>query len=156
MAAGEDGVETELTEALAPVLRDLESSGGPRPEVRDEKWSDFEGQLTAMLWRPHSGQGVSVMAGEPRAEQIAAVADQVQEWVVEALWQDGRPATWPECPEHPDSHPLAARWEDGQAVWACPRTGDQVSRIGDLPALRPQSSGGSQRKRRRRKRGLRA
>ena len=149
MGTGETGVQAELAEALAPVLRDLDSSGGPRLEVRDEQWSDFEGQLTAMLWRSGGGgQGVSVMTGEPRPEQIASVADQVQEWAVETLWQEGRPATWPECPEHPGSHPLQALRREDRAVWACPRTGELVCEVGGLTAVRGRSGRRARRRRR--------
>ncbi|HSZ38402.1 MAG TPA: hypothetical protein VK817_00440 [Trebonia sp.] len=42
-----------------------------------------------------SAQGVSAMAPQPLPQRIASVADQVQEWAVEALWQAGRPATFP-------------------------------------------------------------
>ena len=126
-------MDPALSEALAPVLRDLENSGALIPDIRDEQWSDFEGQVTAMLYAPDgSGQGVFVMAGEQRQERIASVADQVQEWAVEALWQAGRPATWPECPEHRGSHPLAAQLRGHRAVWTCPKAGNQVSVVGEL------------------------
>jgi hypothetical protein len=90
------------------VLRDLDSSGSLIPDIRDEQWSDIEAQLTVMLCGPDgSGQGVSAMAAEPSPQDI--VADQVQEWAVEALWSIGQTATWPECPAHPNSHPLQRR-----------------------------------------------
>jgi hypothetical protein len=127
----DDGVDVALSEALEPVLRDLEHAGAVMPEVRDGHWSDFEGQRTAMLYGPDgSGSGVFVLAGEPLADRVARVADQVQEWAVEALWTAGRPATWPECPDHPDTHPLQAVVLDGRAVWTCPRTGQVVRDIG--------------------------
>ncbi len=126
-------VDSALSEALAPVLRDLKNSGGPCPEVRDRQWSDVPGQATAMLYGPDgSGQGVSAMAGEPLPDRIASVADQVQEWAVEALWHAGRPATWPECPEHPGSHPLAAQLREDRAVWTCPKTGHLICAVGKL------------------------
>ncbi len=131
-------MDAALAEALAPVLRDLENSGSLLPDVRDEQWSDFEGQVTAMLYGPDgSGQGVFAMAGEPLPERIASVADQVQEWAIEARWQAGRPASWPECPEHPGSHPLAARLHDGRAAWTCPRTRQPICAVGQLPGPDP-------------------
>ena len=48
--------------------------------------------------------------------------------------QAGRPATWPECPQHPDSHPPMAAVLEGRAVWICPRAGDLVSDVGRLRA----------------------
>jgi hypothetical protein len=126
-------VDTELAEALAPALRDLQTSGSVLPEVRDQQWDGIEGQATAYLYSPDgSGQGVFVMTGEPRSQQIASVADQVQEWAVEELCSVGRPANWPPCPRHPSSHPLSAVVQGGQAVWTCPATGREVSEIGRL------------------------
>ncbi len=126
-------MDSALAEALTPVLRDLETTGSVRPLIRDEQWSDYPGQVTAMLGSPDgTGQGVSAMAGEPWAERVAAVADQVQDWVVEELCSLGRPTNWPPCPAHPQSHPLSAVVRDGRAVWACPRTDQVISGIGQL------------------------
>lgn len=128
-------VDSKLSDALAPVLDDLRNSGGPIPDVRDAQWSNFPGQVTAMLYAADgSGQGVSAMAAEPLPQRIASVADQVQEWAVEELCRVRRPATWPECTWHPDSHPMAAEVRDGRAVWTCPRSGDASDRIGSLRA----------------------
>ena len=91
-------MDAALSEALTPVLRDLEQSGALRPDIRDEGRADSA------------------------------------ERAVEALWQAGRPATWPECPEHPDAHPLTATLRDRRAAWTCPRTGHLISGIGHLPA----------------------
>ena len=92
LLATEDLVDVALSEALAPVLCDLGNSGSLVPDVRDNQWSDFPGQVTAMLHSPDgTAQGVSAMAGEPLPQRIASVADQVQEWAVEALWR-ARPA----------------------------------------------------------------
>lgn len=129
-------MDIALSEALAPVLDDLGSSGAPVPDVRDEQWASFPGQVSAMLHDTDgTGQGVSAMAAELLPQRIASVADQVQEWAVEALWRAGRSVTWPECPEHPDSHPLAATVRDDHAVWLCPKTGHLVNKVGRLHAL---------------------
>jgi hypothetical protein len=132
-------VDIVLAEALAPALRDLGNSGAPVPDVRDRQWSDVPGQVTAMLHDVDgTAQGVSAMAAEPLPQRIASVADQVQEWAVEALWRAGRPATWPECPGHPGSHPLAATVRENHAVWICPKTGRVAHEIGRLaPRLAP-------------------
>jgi hypothetical protein len=131
----EDLMDAALAEALAPVLRDLEGSGSVVPDVRDDQWSSVDGQVTAMLYSPDgSEQGVSAMITEPSAQRIASVADQVQEWAVEELCSIGRPATWPECPQHPGSHPLSAVVRESRPIWTCPSTGRMVSEIGQLPA----------------------
>ncbi|WP_329260890.1 hypothetical protein OG223_42260 [Streptomyces sp. NBC_01478] len=66
------------------------------------------------------------------AEQLASLADQVQEWAVEALWSEGAPAVRPHCPAHPDMHPPAATIVVSSAVWVCPKSGATVARIGEL------------------------
>jgi hypothetical protein len=76
--------------------------------------------------------GVWVQTGRPFTAQVLALADQVQEWAVEALWMLERPASWPACPYHPDRHPLAAREYDDHAVRVCPAL---AARIADLGAL---------------------
>ena len=127
-------MDIALAEALAPVLRDLENSGSVVPDVRDEQWDGIEGQVTAMLYSPPGwAQGVWAMTGEPRPERIASVADQVQEWAVEELCSLGRPTNWPPCPQHPGTHPLSPVVSGARAVWNCPKTGDVVAEIGQLP-----------------------
>jgi hypothetical protein len=129
----EDLVDMALADALAPVLRDLENSGSVVPDIHDNQWSDFEGQVMAMLYGPDgSGQGVSTMTTEP--ERVASVADQVQVWAVEQLCSIGQPTNWPPYPQHPDSHPLSVVVRNGRAVWNCPKTGHVVSEIGQLPS----------------------
>jgi hypothetical protein len=76
---------------------------------------------------------VWVAPAQSVAERVADLADQVQEREAEALAEAGRPAAWPECPEHPASHPLApAVAGDGGSVWRCPRSGTPVCAIGEL------------------------
>ncbi|HEY6481075.1 MAG TPA: hypothetical protein VIZ00_13665 [Streptosporangiaceae bacterium] len=132
-------MDTALAGALAPVLHDLRTSGSVLPEVRDQQWDGIEGQATAYLYSPDgSGQGVFVMTGEPLPQQIASVADQVQEWAVEELCSVGRATNWPPCPQHPGSHPLSPVAQGSQAVWTCPATGLAISEIGQLgPGPRP-------------------
>lgn len=132
---------TALSEALALVLRDLATTRSVLPEVKDVQWSSGPGQVTAMLFgRDGSGHGVSVLEGDEFPEQAASVADQVQEWAVEELAALGRPATWPECPEHPNGHLLAPVVRDRRAVWVCPSSGVLLGEVGRLPAA-AQASG---------------
>ncbi|MGK5678508.1 hypothetical protein [Actinoplanes sp. URMC 104] len=126
----------ELTAALAPVLRELEGPGGVRLKVVDEGWENpMPGDATAVVWDPAGmGMGIRVELGRPAGEQIAHVADQVQEWAVEALWRLERPTNWPPCPHHPSTHPLAARELDGWAYWVCPAGEDPIREIGSTGA----------------------
>lgn len=79
-------MDTALPGALAPVLHDLDSCIAPVPDVRDNQWSDAPRQVAAMMHDVDgTAQGSSQMAAEPLPQRIASVADQVQEWAIEAL-----------------------------------------------------------------------
>jgi hypothetical protein len=132
----------ELVAALEPVCRDLRAGCAVAPDIREGSSEHYGDVLAgADFYGPDgSGQGVSVVLGGDPAEQIASVADQVQEWAVEALWTAGLPAVWPHCPSHPDSHPLTARVKNGRAAWFCPPTGELVAWIGELRVLPPEAS----------------
>ena len=123
-----------LSDALAIVLRDVSRTGALLPRVEDVQWSDVPGQGTAMLIGPGGDStGVFVMLDESAANQVAGLADQVQDWEVEALASSGRSASWPGCPQHRGSHPLKAVVLSGAAVWVCPESRDRISAIGELP-----------------------
>jgi hypothetical protein len=123
-----------LGAAMAHVLHDLEVSGAPVPRIEESDWQPSPGAESGMLWAADgSGTSVWVDTGVSEAEQIAMLADQVQEWVVEQAWLGGIGHTnWPQCPEHPHNHPLAAVVKAGTATWTCRRSGRAVSDIGRL------------------------
>jgi hypothetical protein len=123
----------ELRHALGLVLGDLRSEVALRPEVRDESWSDLPGYASCYLYAADgTGVGVQIAVDQPAHVQIAALADQIQDWAVEELCSVGRPAVWPPCPRHPASHPLAAVVDNERAVWRCPRSGRAMADIGAL------------------------
>jgi hypothetical protein len=90
-------------------------------------WFEDEEQLIAAIER-----GIHVQVSLPAPERLADLADQLQDWEVEELAAAGRPATWPQCPQHPGSHPLAPRALGDQAAWCCPASGQIISVIGAL------------------------
>ncbi|GHH82324.1 hypothetical protein [Streptomyces capitiformicae] len=116
--------DDEFGRALETVLRDLRAQCAVRPAIREPE-DDYPGVLL-------SGWGVYAEPDGRPAVLLSDVADQVQGWAVEALWEAGLSAVWPQCPEHPDTHPLRATVEKSAAVWVCPRTGVAVSRVGEL------------------------
>jgi hypothetical protein len=123
----------KLRESIDRVLPDLLATSGLTPEIRDVEWAADPPLQSAMLHSPDgTGRGISVRSDEGPAERVADLADQIQEWAVEELCAIGQPATWPECPEHPDSHPLAPVAVGGVAVWECPRSNRIVAEIGHL------------------------
>jgi hypothetical protein len=126
-------VHAVLRETLDTVLSDLNGTTQVTPRVVDEEWTDFPGRASAMLYAADgSAQGIAVTIEDDPGARYAELADQVQEWAVEELARLGESPVWPECPEHPDSHPLAPVYDGGLAVWRCPRTGRTVSPIGAL------------------------
>jgi hypothetical protein len=127
-------MEEAIASALAVVLRDLNATSTVMPQIEDRQWSSFPGQIAAFLQDPKfsHGRGISVMINESKVEQIVSLADQLQEWVVEALWLRGISAVWPQCPAHPDSHPLRATIMDNRAVWMCPTLEGVVAEVGSL------------------------
>jgi hypothetical protein len=125
-------MDVELERALAPVLADLTTATAFAPEFRDVDWP-VKGSVAIMLYLPGAGgAGVSISSGADRTDQVVSLADQVQDWAVEALWNAGRSPVWPECPLHPDSHPLRAIARSGAAIWACPVSQDEISPIGSF------------------------
>jgi hypothetical protein len=125
-------MDAELEAALAPVVADLISGTGLDPEFRDVDWP-VDGMVATMLFLPGAGgAGISITCGAGSTDQVVSLADQVQVWAVEALWSAGRSPVWPECPEHPDAHPLQPAARDTAAIWACPVSGVEIGRIGSL------------------------
>lgn len=119
--------DPEFAEALETVLRDLRAQTTLQPSIREA-----EGYGPILQSADGSGQGLLWRATAPAPDRLSNLADQVQEWAVEALWSAGAPAVWPHCPEHPNSHPLTATVVAEAAVWACPKSGAVVARIGAL------------------------
>ena len=121
-----------LAAALAPVLRDLEACAAPIPRVEESDWQDWPGAESAMLWDVDgSAAGAWVDTTLTPAEQVAMLADQVQDWAVESV-RRGTSSNWPPCPDHPANHPLGARVVDAVATWCCPASGRAVVPIGSM------------------------
>jgi hypothetical protein len=130
---------SHLQANLAPVLGDIAATGAIVPEVREEAHEDLGADMVSAWIQGSdgvSGSGIRVDMALAPADRLADIAQQLQEWELEELAAAGRPATWPECPKHPDSHPLSPRVRDGVAVWSCPRTGRTEYAIGGVTTIR--------------------
>jgi hypothetical protein len=113
----------------------MAASGAIVLDIREEAREDRGAAVCAWVTRADgvSGMGIWVQRDGSPAERVAALAEQLQEFEVEELCAAGRSATWPECPQHPNSHPLEPVAADQHtAVWRCPRSGAVICAIGDL------------------------
>jgi hypothetical protein len=136
-----DAESVVLQATVEPILRDLRTSGAIVPDVVAEAHDDTgPDRVAAWILPPGStdtrsvgSQGIYVQVNASPPERLADLADQIQEWEVEELSAAGRPATWPDCPEHPNTHPLTPKARGDQAAWCCPRTGQVIGTIGSLP-----------------------
>jgi hypothetical protein len=120
-------MEEALRAALDVLLAELQRTSGLRPRFEER------GDWVMLLNQNGHGQGVR-LRGSGEADELTQLADQVQEWAVEELWNQSRSATWTECPFHPNSHPLEPAVVAGIATWRCPKTSESVAAIGALPA----------------------
>ncbi len=121
-----------LEQALAPVLRDLSGAGVAPARIEEENWTGLEDRPSAMVRSADgSGSGIGVDRQATSAERVAAVADQIQEWAIEELWGNA-PTNWPQCPQHPETHPLKATVQHKMAVWVCPVDERPAAKIGSL------------------------
>ena len=107
---------------LDTVLRDL----GPalRAPVERTPEYDFDGHVAVAI----GGNVFHIPYRGDDVDRLTDVADAVQDWAVEELWSRRESAVWPQCPTHPDSHPLRAQ----RGAWHCPTTGQRIAAIGEL------------------------
>ena len=98
-----------------------------------EPWPG-EGGLAGVWFREADGSGavVAIRVRGRLEEEIVDLADRVQDWAVEALNAARESPVWPECPRHPDSHPVEARLIGDEPTWVCPRDQQPVERIGHV------------------------
>lgn len=120
-----DGDELHPAErrALAPILADLARTGGPTFRFQREPVHPGD-DLMLIAWQPDgSGTGVWVDPFGSDERNIWYVADKLQEATIESLHR-----AWPECPRHPDGHPLTF----DEAGWRCPGDGTYIADFGRL------------------------
>ncbi|MEU4391971.1 hypothetical protein [Kribbella sp. NPDC023855] len=126
-------MKTPLGNALDAVVRDLRNTGGIELDILDEPATDDPAYESVWLlagrqWR--TGVLAPIDMDQPR--RLVHVAEQVQEFVLEELPGRGLPATWPECPDHPASHPLTPKLTKAGPSWCCPKSDATISAIGEL------------------------
>lgn len=122
-----------LRQAVAPLLADLATSGLSLPDIRDEAHEERAAPSTCgWIEGPgRTGEGISVRLDSSAAEQVAQLAEQIQNWAADQLHDSGHTSEWPACPRHRDApHRLQPEVRDGVAVWTCPQTGELIWPIG--------------------------
>lgn len=121
---------TAIEATAAPVLADFERSDPGR--VRLAPPDELDGP-EAILWDADGGgMGTGLWLGDAHEEPWEAVLEmtaQIQDAAFDHLWR-----TWPECPEHPGSHPLDPGSRGRQAVWRCPANDRVIADVGNLKA----------------------
>ena len=119
-----------IQEALEPVLRDVSATTDVRLTIGDSDRSDQHGPYVWITASDGSATMVRSNLTDTVAERVAAVADLVQEIVIEELW--ARASNWPMCPAHRSTHPLQVAMTPAGPWWACPADRAAVSAVGDL------------------------
>ena len=115
----------DLRAALRRALSDLEATVPGLIEVIETD--------NAFVLLDSDGHGPGVPFEWVTADRLPLlVTETVQEAAIEALWRTGQSAVWPVCPDHPKTHPLQVRGGASHLMWACPNSGRQVARVGQL------------------------
>ena len=130
-----DAERAVLRETVAPLLRDLTATSMTLPDIREEAHED-RGTAAVCAWIQGSdgigGEGIWIWLDRPIAERVAALAEQLQQWAADRLYDAGQPPGWPQCPDHPRSHELSPEVRASSAVWICSESGRVISNIGTL------------------------
>ncbi|MGI8334462.1 hypothetical protein ACRYCC_31310 [Actinomadura scrupuli] len=118
-----------LVQALRTVERDLRATGPERTAdirlVRPEWAREWGMAYVSHDGRTH-GSGIPSFEGTDPEIALQAVADALQEVVMEFTW-----TVWPLCPvHHTGLHP--SRDTSGRAVWHCRPCDGPVAAIGEL------------------------
>lgn len=118
-----------LVQALRTVERDLRATGPKRTADVDlirPDWSrEWDTAYVSYDGNTH-GSGIGSGAGTDPDQALEAVADALQEAVIESTW-----TVWPLCPvDHTGLHPSQDARQ--RAVWHCRPCGGPIATIGEL------------------------
>jgi hypothetical protein len=122
---------------LSPILHDLAATcviSFEICEVRVEHRSRGM-ELSFTVGPPLGSEARMTFLGTGKPQQdIVDLMDKVKDVATDALWFEGPPKVWPECPEHPASHALRPTVVAQRPVWQCPLTREIIAEIGSLAA----------------------
>ncbi len=122
-----------LWEAVAPLLRDMEATGQALPDIQAEAHAGPGVGVVCDWIRGPGGTGrqITVLSPGQRGDQLADLAEQLQDWATDAEADPQQPR-WPDCPAHPGAHRLEPEALGENAVWYCPQTSRVIAEIGAL------------------------
>ncbi len=127
---------------LPPILHDLTAACAVPFEIREvrveRRAMAMEVSFTVCVPLESDAHVTFLGTGKP-PQDIADLADKMQDVATDALWFEGLSWEWPECPEHPESHALRPTVVAERPVWRCPLTRVVVAEIGSLPDRMAQS-----------------
>lgn len=110
-------------ERLVTTVRRYLSSAGVHSRIMLEPATEtprYESFWLVSVSGGRTGIVIPIDVDEPARRVL--LADQVQDFLHEELSALGKSTSWPECPEHPNSHPLRPQIVDGTGAWVCPKT----------------------------------
>jgi hypothetical protein len=119
-----EAVQRAYDAALARLMRDLRAETDRQTYVGVDFTNPDE--LPYVFRDDHGEHRTSLPLSDDEEVATLAVADHLQDDVVEMLWGQA----WPRCGPH--SHPAKPSAVHGRAVWACPDSGAVISAIGAL------------------------
>lgn len=106
-----------LTDAVQLALMDLLTPDDEVDVTYFESDSSPAARVIVLAFADGARAGFEVVTTEPPAEVLAAVADGIQQVLIDRFHE-----ARPQCPNH--GHPAVATVIDGAAVWRCPQTED--------------------------------
>jgi hypothetical protein len=120
----------DLAARVARVVADVDATANVNLSFGADQTPVF-GPSYMLLDESGCGAGIGFLTAACE-EEIACLADQIQEVVIETRWHNSiNPVAWPECPVH-RTHPLQATADSGEATWTCLKDATISFAIGSL------------------------
>lgn len=123
LAGPPDALHPAMARALAPLLADLDRTGGPRFRFEHKPVAPGSNPMVVAYAADGVGTGVWVDAFGDDEDTVDSVSDAMYDASLEA--SDGN---WPACPLHPAAH-RAVLYPGG---WKCLPTGKHAAELGHL------------------------
>jgi hypothetical protein len=127
-------VKEQLAGVIDLLLADTRATSPISPEVHD--YTPNEGpddtQSAMLVWPDGSIASIYITTTLEFSAGAVQVAEQFQSELILVLWSHDISSTWPDCPVHPNAHPLKPDASGAAPEWICPTDLSPVARIGGL------------------------